>query len=166
MRFAVRNSGARAVVEGIGPHGCEYMTNGAVVVLGPVGRNLGAGMTGGHVFLHDPEGDRVGAIDAASVTAVRLSAAVAERTDAVELVEELRALLVAQREAGSRLAAQLLERAGSLADEMWLIEALPAPEVVPATAARPASPTERRAATVVAEGIAAVRPGIAVRQEP
>src|ERR671923_2519479 len=46
-RFAVRNSGATAVVEGIGDHGCEYMTNGAVVVLGEIGRNFGAGMTGG-----------------------------------------------------------------------------------------------------------------------
>ena len=43
MRFAIRNSGAEAVVEGIGPHGCEYMTGGAVVVLGPVGANFGAG---------------------------------------------------------------------------------------------------------------------------
>ena len=54
MRFAVRNSGAEAVVEGIGPHGCEYMTGGTVVVLGPVGANLGAGMTGGRAYLYDP----------------------------------------------------------------------------------------------------------------
>ncbi len=52
-RFAVRNSGATAVVEGVGDHGCEYMTRGIVVVLGPHGRNLGAGMTGGEVFLLD-----------------------------------------------------------------------------------------------------------------
>ncbi|MDP9270993.1 MAG: glutamate synthase large subunit [Chloroflexota bacterium] len=55
MRFAVRNSGARAVVEGIGPHGCEYMTGGTVVVLGSIGANFGAGMTGGRAFLWDPE---------------------------------------------------------------------------------------------------------------
>ena len=54
MRFAVRNSGAEAVVEGIGPHGCEYMTGGTVVVLGPVGANFGAGMTGGRAYLYDP----------------------------------------------------------------------------------------------------------------
>jgi glutamate synthase domain-containing protein 2/glutamate synthase domain-containing protein 1/glutamate synthase domain-containing protein 3 len=54
-RFAVRNSGATAVIEGTGDHCCEYMTGGTVVVLGPVGRNLGAGMTGGEVFLLDPE---------------------------------------------------------------------------------------------------------------
>ncbi|MDQ6709553.1 MAG: glutamate synthase large subunit [Candidatus Dormibacteraeota bacterium] len=52
-RFAVRNSGAVAVVEGVGQHACEYMTGGTVVVLGPVGHNLGAGMTGGEVFVYD-----------------------------------------------------------------------------------------------------------------
>src|SRR5206468_5301353 len=55
-RFAVRNSGATAVVEGTGDHACEYMTNGTVVVLGRFGRNLGAGMTGGRAFVHDREG--------------------------------------------------------------------------------------------------------------
>jgi glutamate synthase domain-containing protein 3 len=50
-RFAVRNSGALAVVEGIGQHGCEYMTAGVVVVLGPAGMNLGAGMTGGVAYM-------------------------------------------------------------------------------------------------------------------
>lgn len=54
-RFAVRNSGAVAVVEGVGDHGCEYMTGGAVVVLGPTGRNLCAGMTGGEAFVLDRE---------------------------------------------------------------------------------------------------------------
>jgi glutamate synthase (NADPH/NADH) large chain len=52
-RFAVRNSGARAVVEGVGDHGCEYMTGGVVVVLGAVGRNFAAGMTGGTAFVFD-----------------------------------------------------------------------------------------------------------------
>jgi glutamate synthase domain-containing protein 3 len=52
-RFAVRNSGAVAVVEGVGDHGCEYMTAGAVVILGPVGRNFGAGMSGGRAFVLD-----------------------------------------------------------------------------------------------------------------
>ncbi len=54
-RFAVRNSGATAVVEGVGDHACEYMTRGVVVVLGGHGRNLGAGMTGGEAFLLDPD---------------------------------------------------------------------------------------------------------------
>ena len=55
-RFCVRNSGAIAVVEGVGDHGCEYMTGGRVVVLGPTGRNFGAGMSGGVAFVHDPDG--------------------------------------------------------------------------------------------------------------
>jgi glutamate synthase domain-containing protein 3 len=50
-RFAVRNSGAAAVVEGVGDHACEYMTGGTVVILGSAGDNLAAGMTGGEVFL-------------------------------------------------------------------------------------------------------------------
>jgi glutamate synthase (ferredoxin) len=56
-RFAVRNSGADAVVEAIGDHGCEYMTGGHVVVLGPVGRNFGAGMSGGIAYVLDEEDD-------------------------------------------------------------------------------------------------------------
>jgi glutamate synthase (NADPH/NADH) large chain len=55
-RFAVRNSGAQAVIEGAGHHACEYMTGGTVVILGPVGPNLAAGMTGGELFLLDPNG--------------------------------------------------------------------------------------------------------------
>ncbi len=55
-RFCVRNSGVRAVVEGIGDHGCEYMTGGRVVVLGPVGRNFAAGMSGGIAYVLDPDG--------------------------------------------------------------------------------------------------------------
>jgi glutamate synthase (NADPH/NADH) large chain len=54
-RFAVRNSGAVAVVEGVGDHGCEYMTGGVVVVLGQVGRNFAAGMSGGIAYVYDPD---------------------------------------------------------------------------------------------------------------
>jgi len=54
-RFCVRNSGATAVVEGIGDHGCEYMTGGRVVVLGPTGRNFAAGMSGGVAYVYDPD---------------------------------------------------------------------------------------------------------------
>jgi glutamate synthase (NADPH/NADH) large chain len=53
-RFCVRNSGATAVVEGVGDHGCEYMTGGRVVVLGPTGRNFAAGMSGGVAYVWDP----------------------------------------------------------------------------------------------------------------
>ncbi len=56
-RFAVRNSGATAVVEGVGDHACEYMTNGTVLVLGRTGRNFGAGMSGGIAYVLDPSGE-------------------------------------------------------------------------------------------------------------
>jgi glutamate synthase (NADPH/NADH) large chain len=56
-RFAVRNSGALAVVEGVGDHGCEYMTGGRVVILGRAGRNFAAGMSGGIAYVLDEEGD-------------------------------------------------------------------------------------------------------------
>ena len=58
-RFCVRNSGATAVVEGVGDHGCEYMTGGRVVVLGPTGRNFAAGMSGGVAFVLDLDEARV-----------------------------------------------------------------------------------------------------------
>jgi glutamate synthase (NADPH/NADH) large chain len=54
-RFCVRNSGAVAVAEGCGSNGCEYMTGGVTVILGPVGHNFGAGMTGGMAFVYDPD---------------------------------------------------------------------------------------------------------------
>ena len=56
-RFCVRNSGALAVVEGVGDHGCEYMTGGRVIVLGETGRNFGAGMSGGIAYVYDRDGD-------------------------------------------------------------------------------------------------------------
>ena len=56
-RFAVRNSGAVTVVEGVGDHGCEYMTGGVVVVIGQTGRNFAAGMSGGVAYVLDEEGD-------------------------------------------------------------------------------------------------------------
>ncbi len=58
-RFAVRNSGALMVVEGVGDHGCEYMTGGRVIILGRTGRNVGAGMSGGIAYLLDPEPAKV-----------------------------------------------------------------------------------------------------------
>jgi glutamate synthase (NADPH/NADH) large chain/glutamate synthase (ferredoxin) len=55
-RFCVRNSGGLAVIEGVGDHGCEYMTNGTVVILGATGKNFGAGMTGGTAYVFDADG--------------------------------------------------------------------------------------------------------------
>jgi glutamate synthase domain-containing protein 2/glutamate synthase domain-containing protein 1/glutamate synthase domain-containing protein 3 len=67
-RFAVRNSGADAVVEAVGDHGCEYMTGGRVVVLGPVGRNFGAGMSGGIAYVLDEAGDFAPRVNAQMVS--------------------------------------------------------------------------------------------------
>ncbi len=128
MRFAIRNSGAEAVVEGIGPHGCEYMTGGTVVVLGPIGANFGAGMTGGRAYLYDPSGRHVAALDVRSVAAIRLGAAMADRADGPDRLDELVRLLEGQRAAGSQLAGGLLEDA-DLGASFWLVEpiVLPAP---------------------------------------
>ncbi|KAG9802739.1 glutamate synthase-like protein, partial [Aureobasidium melanogenum] len=62
-RFAVRNSGATAVVEGVGDHGCEYMTGGRVLILGPTGRNFAAGMSGGIAYVLDMQRDFEGKVN-------------------------------------------------------------------------------------------------------
>ena len=98
MRFAVRNSGARAVVEGVGAHGCEYMTGGTVVVLGAIGSSFGAGMTGGRAFLLDLPGTRERLHDAS----------VAARAAEEDERRTLRELLAAHSAEGSSAAARLL----------------------------------------------------------
>jgi glutamate synthase domain-containing protein 3 len=135
IRFAVRNSGADAVVEGAGAHACEYMTGGVVVLLGPVGRNLGAGMSGGRVYLLDPDSDRVAGLATVSVGATRLGQVVAERGDGLDRLDELRLLLRAQRDAGSVLAQGLLEAPVALADSIWLVEPLDVVRVAQETTA-------------------------------
>jgi glutamate synthase (ferredoxin) len=129
MRFAVRNSGAQAVVEGLGQHGCEYMTGGVVVVLGPIGANFGAGMTGGRAYLLDPDGRHVAALDSRSVGATRLSSAARDREDGQALVMEFRGLVEAHRDAGSALAARLLAERHELEADIWLVEPIDAPRV-------------------------------------
>jgi glutamate synthase domain-containing protein 3 len=124
MRFGVRNSGAEAVVDGLGAHGCEYMSGGVVVVLGSVGPNFGAGMTGGRAYLLDPHGRHREQLHGASVEAVRLSAAIRERDDGVELVGQFRALIEAHRSAGSGRAAALLGTGALPLDDIWLVEPL------------------------------------------
>jgi glutamate synthase (NADPH/NADH) large chain len=73
-RFAVRNSGALAVVEGVGDHGCEYMTAGIVVVLGPTGKNFAAGMSGGEVYVLDLSGEFRSCLNQDGVTALPMDA--------------------------------------------------------------------------------------------
>ena len=102
-RFAVRNSGAIAVVEGVGDHGCEYMTNGTVIVLGKTGRNFGAGMSGGVAYVYDGRGDF--AARRCNKVSVDLEPLAAEAD-----VERVRALLERHRDlTGSPRAAWVLE---------------------------------------------------------
>jgi glutamate synthase domain-containing protein 3 len=128
MRFAVRNSGARAVVEGIGAHGCEYMTGGIVVVLGEVGPNFGAGMTGGRAFLLDGAADRLN------------SESVAARGLDPEAERSLRELLAAHSAEGSGRASALLARWEAARRRFAVIEPVDGAAVSPVRA------TERLAA--------------------
>jgi glutamate synthase domain-containing protein 3 len=99
-RFAVRNSGAWAVVEGVGDHGCEYMTGGRVVVLGPTGRNFAAGMSGGIAYVLDEEGAFAKRCNAGMVDLEALAP-----TDAIEL----RALIAEhEQHTGSPVAGRVL----------------------------------------------------------
>jgi glutamate synthase (NADPH/NADH) large chain/glutamate synthase (ferredoxin) len=100
-RFAVRNSGATAVVEGVGDHACEYMTGGTVVVLGDTGRNFGAGMSGGVAFVYDPEGKLVHHLNPEMVYL--------ERLDDNEEISALRKLIdLHHKLTGSPRAAEIL----------------------------------------------------------
>ena len=72
-RFCVRNSGAIAVVEGVGDHGCEYMTGGRVVVLGPTGKNFAAGMSGGIAYVLDLDSDLYKKVNKSMVKIERVS---------------------------------------------------------------------------------------------
>jgi glutamate synthase (NADPH/NADH) large chain len=154
MRFAVRNSGADAVVEGIGPHGCEYMTGGTVAVLGPVGANFGAGMTGGRAYLYDPSGRHVAALHADSVAAVRLSTAVADRLDGSERFVELLRLLEDHVSAGSVLAGRILA-SDDVAASFWVVEAVAPAVAAPVAVER--DETDTPISPAVASTLAAAR---------
>jgi glutamate synthase (NADPH/NADH) large chain len=109
-RFCVRNSGALTVVEGIGDHGCEYMTGGRVVILGPTGRNFAAGMSGGVAYIWDPseqflQNCNLGMVDL-------------ERVETPEDVAELKQLITEhQQYTGSAVAADVLARWGRVLEQ-------------------------------------------------
>jgi glutamate synthase (NADPH/NADH) large chain/glutamate synthase (ferredoxin) len=115
-RFAVRNSGAVAVVEGVGDHGCEYMTGGVVVVLGPTGRNFAAGMSGGVAYVLDDEECLPRRVNGELVALERMA-------DGAEAeAEALAALLAHHRQAtGSERAAALLADWRGTLDRMWRV---------------------------------------------
>jgi glutamate synthase (NADPH/NADH) large chain len=100
-RFCVRNSGATAVVEGVGDHGCEYMTGGLVVVLGETGRNFGAGMSGGIAYVYDPDAALAGRVNPDKVALETLD--VDDRRWLADIVARH------QAETGSAVAGRLLE---------------------------------------------------------
>ena len=115
QRFAVRNSGGTAVVEGCSDHGCEYMTGGTVVILGPVGGNFAAGMTGGVSYVWDPEFQLQGFL-------ADTSPAVRRPTD--QDTEEIRSLVgLHLQHTGSRVARDVLDRWPGEAGRFWVLEA-------------------------------------------
>ncbi len=137
-RVCVRNSGATAVVEGCGDHACEYMTGGAVVVLGPVGRNFGAGMSGGEAFVLDDAGRFEGNLNGAMVGATRLSRA--------EGTAEERLLALLRRHAdatGSRVALDVLADWPTARASFW--------HVTPTQGTPPAGASGASAGAVAAE---------------
>ena len=103
-RFAVRNSGAHAVVEGVGDHGCEYMTGGTVVVLGATGRNFAAGMSGGYAYVLDVDGEFRKRCNASMVDLEPVLAESEDETSLKRLIENH------QKYTGSKRAQELLEK--------------------------------------------------------
>ncbi|NOD76014.1 MULTISPECIES: glutamate synthase large subunit [unclassified Ruegeria] len=101
-RFAVRNSGAKVVIEGCGSNGCEYMTGGVAVILGDIGANFGAGMTGGMAYLYDPEGKAQALMNMETLVTCPVSVAHWE--------EQLKSLIIRHaEETYSRKAADILQ---------------------------------------------------------
>jgi len=102
-RFCVRNSGAVTVIEGVGDHGCEYMTGGRTVILGPTGRNFAAGMSGGIAYIWDPEDQ--------FLTNCNLGMVELERVELEADIDELASLIRKhQAYTGSTVAEDLLDR--------------------------------------------------------
>ncbi|HEY2535623.1 MAG TPA: glutamate synthase large subunit [Solirubrobacteraceae bacterium] len=116
-RFAVRNSGASTVVEGVGDHGCEYMTGGRVIVLGPTGRNFAAGMSGGVAYVLDEDGGFAGRCNMGMI---------GFEAPSTEDVAELRALIAEHGErTGSPVAARVLEQFEELLARGAFVKVMP-----------------------------------------
>ena len=117
-RFGVRNSGALAVVEGIGDHGCEYMTGGVVIVLGDPGLNFGAGMSGGMAFVYDEAGDFISKYNKEMVEVTRI---VSDKTEAFRVFFKQQ-LTRHQSLTGSARAQDLLTDFDATLTKVWLIK--------------------------------------------
>jgi len=124
-RFAVRNSGAVAVVEGIGDHGCEYMTNGCVVILGPTGKNFGAGMSGGSAYILDADKRFKGLLNPDMVEARRIEDP-ADAATLQTLIEDY------ARKTGSSHARRILDEWSASIERFWKVA--PASTTAPVTA--------------------------------
>jgi glutamate synthase (NADPH/NADH) large chain len=129
-RFAVRNSGATAIVEGVGDHGCEYMTGGVIVVLGETGVNFGAGMTGGLAFVWDPGNALPARLNDQSVLCTRAGP---------EDSEVLFALIEEHVDRTRSIGAEyLMLHWGDVREQFWKVEPRPlVPVAAPAPAAVP-----------------------------
>ena len=135
-RFCVRNSGGVAVVEGVGDHGCEYMTGGLVIVLGETGRNFGAGMSGGRAYVYDPAEIFPKRYNTGMVGIERL-------TDDAE-AKKVEALIYAHLEATeSPRASELLKNWTAARNQFWVVVPHPA-------AAGPGAPPVNEPEKVVA----------------
>jgi glutamate synthase domain-containing protein 3 len=133
-RFAVRNSGATAVVEGVGDHGCEYMTGGLIVVLGRTGRNFGAGMTGGRAFVWDPSEEFPKRINGDLVRY--------ERPEDPETLDELHELIARHVElTGSRRGRDLLHGWERTSGQFWQVVPKAVPLATASTSALETVPT-------------------------
>ena len=129
-RFAVRNSGATAVIEGVGDHGCEYMTRGTIVVLGPTGKNFGAGMSGGLAYVLDEDGVFQKRYNSGMVTLERLSGA--------EDGKVLQAIIYQHLEATeSKKAKEILAQWDTYSKKFWKV--IPHPPLSTLPPAQPAA---------------------------
>ena len=145
-RFCVRNSGGTAVVEGIGDHGCEYMTGGTVVVLGSTGRNFGAGMTGGSAFVLDQENKFEGRYNDQLVGAARIASPEDEA-----LLKEL--VVRHSEKTGSPLAARILAGWSDYLGSFWKVT----PHIPPAKPIVEKKGEEESGKTIITEAITATK---------
>ncbi|MEK0444796.1 MAG: glutamate synthase large subunit [Verrucomicrobiota bacterium] len=143
-RFAVRNSGAVAVTEGIGDHGCEYMTGGTIVVLGDTGKNFGAGMTGGEAYIFDVSGKFPDLYNPGLVAIERLNA-----TTSVTLQQLIQKHLEVT---GSARAREILSDWEKHSGSFWKVQPRP-PAAKPSESKLPAS-----SAAVISEKVIATQP--------
>ena len=145
-RFAVRNSGAVAVVEGVGDHGCEYMTAGMVVVLGRAGRNFGAGMSGGVAFVFDQDGTFPKRLNRELVRADRVTDA-GEITALKDLIEQHRRLT------GSERAQEILSGWSEILGMFWKVSPKSGPNGVGAKATEGVATGEADTAAGLPQGM-------------